>query len=119
MTDESYVFDTYAMIEIIAGNPNYKEYVNAKVFILAEFCLAMLRRFNTERAFDHVDKVARFVASVNNNVMKEAILYRFKNQKRNLTATDCIGYFLAKNLGVKFLTGDKEFKNLANVEFIK
>ena len=33
--------------------------------------------------------------------------------------TDCIGYILAKNIGIKFLTGDKEFENLDNVEFVK
>ncbi len=33
--------------------------------------------------------------------------------------TDCIGYIFAKQLGIKFLTGDKEFENLDNVEFVK
>ena len=33
--------------------------------------------------------------------------------------TDCIGYIMAKKLNIKFLTGDKEFENFLNVEFVK
>ena len=32
---------------------------------------------------------------------------------------DCIGYMTAKRLGVKFLTGDREFEGMDNVEFVK
>ena len=44
---------------------------------------------------------------------------RLKHKKRDLSMTDCIGYAIAKRLGIKFLTGDKEFKDFENVEFIK
>ena len=40
-------------------------------------------------------------------------------KKRNVSMTDCIGYILSKQLGIKFLTGDKEFENFPNVEFVK
>ena len=33
--------------------------------------------------------------------------------------TDCVGYVVAKRVGVKFLTGDREFKDMPNVEFVK
>lgn len=36
-----------------------------------------------------------------------------------MSMTDCISYFMAKDLEIKFLTGDKEFENLDYVEFIK
>ena len=45
--------------------------------------------------------------------------FRYNNKQRNLSSTDCISYFMAKDLGIKFLTGDKEFSNFENVEFIK
>ena len=38
---------------------------------------------------------------------------------RKLFIPDAIGYTIAKSHGVKFLTGDKEFEKMANVEFIK
>jgi len=45
--------------------------------------------------------------------------FRVQNIKKDTSITDCISYFMAKNLGIKFLTGDKEFENLENVEFVK
>ena len=45
--------------------------------------------------------------------------FRVKNIKKDISITDYVGYFMAKNLGVKFLTGDKEFENFENVEFVK
>ena len=45
--------------------------------------------------------------------------FRFNNLKKDISMTDCIGYFLAKSLGIKFLTGDKEFENMKDVEFVK
>jgi len=45
--------------------------------------------------------------------------FRIKNRHKNLSMTDCISYIMAKRLGIKFLTGGKEFKNLENVEFVK
>jgi len=45
--------------------------------------------------------------------------FRKKNKKRNLSYTDCIGYVYATENDLIFLTGDKEFENLENVEFVK
>mgnify|MGYP001614774557 FL=1 len=123
MTDTSYVYDTYALIEIIDGNPNYIKYTEQKIiineFVLTELCVAFLRKNNKELAFQYVDKFAPFVVSVNKEVIKKAMVFRLNNQKKNLSSTDCIGYFLAKDFEIKFLTGDKEFKNMENVEFVK
>lgn len=33
--------------------------------------------------------------------------------------TDCVGYVVSQRLGMKFLTGDKEFRGLPNVEFVQ
>ena len=42
-----------------------------------------------------------------------------KTLNRKLSIPDCIGYIVAKRIGAKFLTGDKEFEKMANVEFVK
>ena len=44
---------------------------------------------------------------------------KFRVMNKNMSMTDCISYMQAKELGIKFLTGDKEFEDLENVEFIK
>jgi uncharacterized protein len=40
-------------------------------------------------------------------------------QHKNLSIPDAIGYIIAKRYKVKFLTGDDDFKEFDNVEFIK
>ena len=38
---------------------------------------------------------------------------------KNLSLIDCLGYSCAKRLGIKFFTGDREFKYMENVEYVK
>ena len=38
---------------------------------------------------------------------------------KKLSIPDAIGYTVAKRLGIKFLTGDKEFEHMEDTEFIK
>lgn len=43
-----------------------------------------------------------------------------KEQKRkDLSYADCIGYTYAKRHGMKFLTGDRQFERMQNVEYAK
>ncbi len=118
----SYLFDTYAIIEIIKGNLNYKIYLDEEIiinnFIFAELCYILLRE-KYPNANIYLDKHSKFIVSVKPALIKEAMLFRFENKSKNLSITDCISYFMAKELGIKFLTGDKEFEKLENVEFVK
>ncbi len=122
MTD-SYVFDTYALIEIIKGNQNYFSYINSKViitsFILAELCYSSIKLYGNKKANEYVDNYSKFVENIDKEIIKEAMNFRYLNIKKNMSTADCIGYILAKKLNIKFLTGDKEFKDLENVEFMK
>jgi predicted nucleic acid-binding protein len=38
---------------------------------------------------------------------------------RSLSYADCVGYITARKFGIPFLTGDKEFKDMEGVIFIK
>ena len=42
---------------------------------------------------------------------------KIKNKQRSIP--DVMGYIIAKKYNAKFLTGDKEFKDVPNVEFVK
>ena len=44
--------------------------------------------------------------------------FRLSWKDRGVSITDCVGYIMAKKLGIKFLTGDKEFEKLDGVEFV-
>ncbi|MBI2660858.1 hypothetical protein HYX09_01165, partial [Candidatus Woesearchaeota archaeon] len=58
-------------------------------------------------------------AFIQGGKIEEAAKFRLKMKKRNISMTDCIGYVISGKLKVKFLTGDKEFEHLPNVEFVK
>ena len=121
---ESYIFDTYAIIESINGNINYKNYSNKKIiineFIFAELCYVLNRdSYKYESPEEDLEKLIPFIIHLNPQTIKKAMLFRLNNKKRNLSITDCIGYLMALDLGIKFLTGDIQFKDLPNVEFVK
>ncbi len=119
----SYFFDTYALVEMIVGNPNYNRFKEFFIITtklnLIELHYALLRIYNKEIANNYYDFFIKFVKDIDDDTIKNANEFKFINKKRNLSYVDCIGYFTAKKFGIKFLTGDKEFENLEDVEFIK
>jgi len=120
---ETYLFDTYALMEIIQSNSLYMAYVeNSNMiindFIFAEFCYNLFRE-NTKNAEDHINEIIPAIIHVESEIIEEAMKFRVEHKKQNLSMTDCISYIMSKKLGIKFLTGDKEFQSLENVEFVK
>lgn len=117
------VFDTYALIEIIKGNKSFDSYLDftpiINHFVLVELCYWLLRDFGAKKSSDYTDYYYGFVHVVDKETIKQASDFRLKNRSKNLSFTDCISYAQSKSLGVKFLTGDKEFFGLSNVEFVK
>ena len=122
MINDTFVFDTYAILEIISGNENYKSYLNSRIiinnFIFAELCYKLFRE-KAPKAEEYIKKYSKFIQSVNPDTIKEAMLFRINNKSKNLSMADCISYIMSLRLQIKFLTGDKEFENLNNVEFVK
>jgi len=120
----SYFFDTYAFFEILVGNPNYLQYSrNIKIVTsqlnLMEFYYLLLKAYPKEIAIQYFKRYEEFIIPVNNETLIAAMDFRRKHRKKGYSYVDCIGYLMAKELGVKFLTGDKEFKDMQNVRFIK
>ena len=121
--NKAFVFDTYAIIETIRGNKNYDPYLDSEIiindFILAELCYNLIKEKGLEKSNWLIDKYSRFVLKVNTKIIKEAMLFRFENRNKDVSMTDCISYMLAKDLNIRFLTGDKEFANMPDVEFVR
>ena len=118
-----FVYDTYAIIEILRGNPDYKEYSENKDiiinnFIFAELCYNLYRE-KEKKAKEIIEKYSKYISSVKPEWIDEAMKFRLNWKDRGVSITDCVSYIMSKHLGVKFLTGDKEFENMENVEFVK
>lgn len=122
MNDKTFVFDTYAIIEIIQGNKNYRTYLDSKIiinnFIFAELCYNLFKDKEL-KAKEILNKYSKYIAPLKPEWIEEAMEFRLKWKDRKVSMTDCIGYVMAKRLGIKFLTGDKEFEKLEEVEFVK
>ncbi len=120
---KAYFFDSYAVMEILKGNKDYDNFKDSEIVLtklnLFEIYHNVLKQFNEELAEEIINKYKIFAIDFDENVIKESAKFRIENIKKNISITDCIGYIIAKNIGIKFLTGDKEFENLDNVEFVK
>lgn len=119
-----YFLDTYAIIEYLQGNKRFYPYLKEEnlltsVFNLTELYYRLLslggERYADEKSLPFVS----ISASPKPLTIKSAMKFRLANKGRNLSYADCIGYQLAKERGLIFLTGDKDFKDLPDVEFVK
>ena len=121
MVDETYFFDSYAVFEMLEGNSNYKRYKSSLTILtklnLFEIHYGILKEKGKEKAKELLEKFSERVIDFNNEDIINASEIKKQNPKRSMT--DCIGYVVSLRLNIKFLTGDKEFKDLNNVEFVK
>ena len=117
-------FDTYAFYELIKGNPNYKKFnvgfnILTTKLNLMELHYGLLRDEGEEIADEYYGKFLKFCVEIDDDTIKKANVFRLRNYKRNLSYVDCLGYVIAKKFNAMFLTGDDQFKDFDNVEFVK
>lgn len=117
----NYFFDSYAIIELIKGNPQYVKYsqeiVVTSIFHLIEVYWSILNNFDKHKAEENYTKFRDCVVDIDDLTLKEAIQFRKEHKQQDLSYADCIGYIYAKKNKLLFLTGDKEFKHLPHVAF--
>ena len=117
--------DTDALIEILRGNPNYKPYkaIITSEFNLLELAYAITRDYNPSKAREVLENVRKEVPIIHPTDEDYVDAAKFKlEQKRkgkNISLIDALGYLLTGKLGIPFLTGDKAFQNVENVEYVK
>lgn len=118
-----FLADTYALIELLGGNPYYKPYLNhiliTTKFNLIELYYHFLHDYDKETADKYLRLYSDFVVPVSYSCIRSGMHFRLEYKKERLSYVDCIGYAIALELGIKFLTGDEKFENKGNVEFMK
>jgi len=118
-----YFFDSYAIIEIIEGNPGYEKFSDS-IFItntlhLSEVYYYLLRTTSLETADNTIKKLNFEFLDIGSKLAIKASRFKHKHKKEELSYADCIGYITSLTSNLIFLTGDDGFKNKENVEFIK
>ena len=124
MIEETFFYDTYAILEIIKGNVNYSNYLKNIGIVttrlnLMELYYRLYILFGIEAAELYYQKYSEFVIEISDSIIKKAMIFKAENRNKDLSYVDCIGYIFAKESNIKFLTGDEQFRSMNNVEFVK
>ncbi len=123
-TIETLFFDTYAFVEILLQNPNYGAYIKEIAVVttklnLMELYYGLFLKHGKEVAEEWYNYFLPFVIEIDDAIIKMACELKASLKKRKLSYVDCIGYIVAQKCGIKFLTGDRQFEDLKNVEFVR
>lgn len=121
---DSFYYDTYALVEIAQGKEAYAKYRDGVKMLTNKLNLMELAyflfRLGKENSISLIfEDYMKYNVEPSVNVMVQAARFKFMNRKHKLSYIDCLGYMIAKENKVKFLTGDEKFKNMPNVEFVK
>jgi predicted nucleic acid-binding protein len=120
----AYFFDTYAIIEVIDGNQAYSRFssepMHTTLLNLGELHYFLLRK-GTDRAVIDTwyERLKPKCIDIGADDIKKAMDFKFVNKKRKLSFIDCVGYTVAKENGLIFLTGDEGFRGFENVELVR
>ncbi len=124
----NYFFDTYALHEIAQARSTYLPYTGDVGIVttrlnLMELYFGYVTKGEPKTAEKLFERFRQFCVKIDDNTLKEAMWEKARLRKvlkkSRVSYIDCIGYIVAKKLNIKFLTGDKEFESLENVEFVK
>ena len=119
-----FFYDSYAIIAHFTGDKNYQSYFIehsgvTSFYNAMEVYYAILKREGEKEAHLILQHLIPLIVYPDFNDIEPAMKFRLKHNKHKLSYADCLGYILASKHNVKFLTGDKEFASLPNVEFIR
>jgi predicted nucleic acid-binding protein len=119
----SFFFDSYAIIEIIKNNPSYEKFKEIPI-VTGTLNLAEVHYFLIE--FAGVEEADKIINELNLSILEpaketaiKASRFRFNNKKLKMSYADCLGYIIAIENNLTFVTGDDAFNRLNYVEFIK
>lgn len=116
-----YFLDTYAIIEIVKGNANYKKYLEAESFTsllnLYELYYYLLRDMGEKKAKELFFQFRNLVIPIKDEYI--FLASAFKRKHKDVSYADALGYVMATQNKAKFLTGDSAFQNISQVQFVK
>lgn len=126
VTALAYFYDTYAILEYLGGNERFRHFFEKEAGLLTslnlmEIYYKILERVGEIEAEAAFSATSKYLYEFDLDDVKEAMKLRLKLKRegRNMSYTDALGYYLSMKLDVKFLTGDKPFQGLYNVEFVR
>ncbi len=123
-TENIIFFDTYALFAIAVGQENYKKYTSGIKIIttimnIYELYYTLIQANNFIEAELFFHKFLPHCIDIEPYIIKKSAKFRLQNKKLSLSYVDCLGYMIAQEMNILFLTGDSGFKNMKDVLFVK
>jgi len=119
----AYFSDSYALVEMLKGNPAYVKFSNESLVTtaanLSEIYYFALRSGSDGSYSSLIKKRCPELLQPELQDWEAAARFRFENRAKKLSYIDCLGYMLAQRHGLDFLTGDEAFKSMPNVTHVK
>ncbi len=121
--NEAFFFDTYALFALARESPNYASLANSRVATsymnLYELYYMMSQGGERALATALFQELIAGAFHPEPETIKAAAEFRLKHVKLKLSYIDCLGYAIAQELKLPFLTGDEGFRGLPGVKFVK
>lgn len=116
-----YFFDAYALIRFRRGLPAYERFAEEPIITerthLYEFAREVLKVEGAKAVLSALhDLRANRLEPTDADLLAAAKLLQ---QNARLSGADALGYVLARREGLRFLTGDPQFRKMAGVEFVE
>ncbi len=117
-----YFLDTYALVEIVRGNPSYTKFLDKVLYTslphLYELYYNYLKDYGEEQAKTVFYRFFDYIVFIKAQHIFRAAQFKLKYKKSDISYVDALGYAIAEVEGMKFVTGDRAFKGIKNVEFV-
>ncbi len=120
-----FFYDSYAVLAYLSGHQRYQPYFEENDGFLTKLNLLEVYyrtlEVHGEEAASQVLKVfSKYAIEFGSSDIEGSMRLRLKLKKNgsDLSYADALVYYLAIRAGAKFLTGDREFKDLESVEFV-
>jgi hypothetical protein len=111
---------------MLKGNENYQSFQSERLitteFNICEVGFAVCREYPADatRVLRTVRKMVIIRETQNEDYCAGALRRKEASvQKKKVSTIDCVGYSVANRLNIPFLTGDREFADLDNVQFVR
>jgi predicted nucleic acid-binding protein len=120
----AFFFDTYALYALGHGSRNYSTLtqgsrIATSYMNLYELYYRLYQDGDGAFAEELFKTLISAAVQPSPESIKDAAKFRLQHVKKRFSYIDCLGYILAKELELPFLTGDEGFKGLPNVKFVK
>lgn len=117
-----YFFDSSILVDYFKGNHRAAKIIDenegvSTILNVLEVAYIISRDFSEEAGKAVTKRLYDLLVIPTRNDVDEAVAFRLQNRKLDFSYADALGYAYAKRRNITFLTGDKAFKGMPNVEF--